>query len=325
MSSNEKKLCYVIMPFSEHAGISEPEWTKTYSSLFKPTIEDIGLSYVCERSTIRQGDYLKDIIYNLKNARVVLADITDHNPNVMWELGVRHALSKRTIVVHRKHTGNRPIISDMSNYGIIPYSVSDLEEIDAFKKKIKELLLDIERNPERSDNPVFDHIREEDLIISSAQRRIIKNKLVGLLSELSFNLNLAESMLRGEEMLDDKKQNTLNRFITTAMRDMLASNYASLHDIKEQENFVIFLRVSIRNMEAINLSLDNVIFNPDLKKKTMVEQMMPFIHDTVAACKRLLAISDMMLKQQKQGYDLVGEPIIIVADEEHRKYFGEFI
>jgi hypothetical protein len=316
------KLCYVIMPFSKLSGISDIEWTKTFSELFKPTIEEAGLGYTCQRSQIRTGDFIKDIIYNLKNARVVLADVTGYNPNVMWELGVRHALSKRTIIVSRKGVNEKPILSNMSNYGLFSYTMTDVEEINIFKKQIKECLLDIEKNPDRSDNPVFDHLREEDLVLSSMQKRIIRNKLSGLLSELSYNLALSEDMVGGKEYLHDKKLNSINRFSTAAMRDIVATNYASLQEKEDQETYIVLMRAVIRNTDWLNVALDNVAFNPNLQKKKFVEESFTFILDVMNAIRsNLIPQTNKILTSLNVNFEDSNEPVIVVAKEEHRAYF----
>lgn len=36
---NQKRLCYVIMPFSKHVGIDKKEWNSFFIDIFKPAIE----------------------------------------------------------------------------------------------------------------------------------------------------------------------------------------------------------------------------------------------------------------------------------------------
>lgn len=147
------------MPFSDICGITQLEWDETYNEVFKPAIEEAGFGYTCERSEIRNGAFTSDIIKNLRYTRVVLADVTCFNPNVMWELGVRHAISKRTIMVVRKEVLQEKmqgrIISDLRSYGVIEYSTKNPTEINAFRKTVKKLLKQIEEDPERSDSPVY--------------------------------------------------------------------------------------------------------------------------------------------------------------------------
>lgn len=151
-----KKKCFVIMPFSETESCSEEEWEEIYN-LFKKTIEEAG--YACERSSpIKGGALIKNIIQQLYTAEIVLADLTDTNANVFYELGVRHSLKKRTIMVAYE---NHHLPSDISGYGVIFYSTDTLQGREDFKDKIHKRINEIEQNPEKSDNPVSDFLNEE--------------------------------------------------------------------------------------------------------------------------------------------------------------------
>jgi len=130
--------------------VTEDDWTEIYTQLFKPSVEGARLRYFCSRSQIRNGAFTKDIVQNLFTAYVVLADITFFNPNVMWELGVRHALAKRTILVARKDVMTERIISDLKIYGVIPYDPTNLTKASEFKKEIKNALKRIDEEPERN-------------------------------------------------------------------------------------------------------------------------------------------------------------------------------
>lgn len=81
-----KRDVFVIMPFSTTKSCSENEWTEIYEDVFQPAIENCGLQ--CGRAEVGTGNLIKSIIERLRNAYIVLADITDANPNVFYELGV---------------------------------------------------------------------------------------------------------------------------------------------------------------------------------------------------------------------------------------------
>jgi len=187
----EKKLCYVIMPFSKYVGIEENEWTEVYENIFRPAIEGSGFGYKCERSEITAGSFTKEIVVNMKNAHVVLADITGFNGNVMWELGVRHALSPRTIMVSRNKILDSKVISDLKIYGVHLYD-NNAGAIKEFKQNIKKSLKKIDEDPDRPDNPVFDFLKIEDLVLTSFEKKQIINRLSGLISELLANLDVSE-------------------------------------------------------------------------------------------------------------------------------------
>ena len=208
-----KRLCYVIMPFSKHVGIDETEWTDVYETIFKPAIEGSGFGYRCERSTITSGSFTKEIVENMKNAHVVLADITGFNGNVMWELGVRHALAKRTILVARKDVMSEKIISDLSTYGVIPYDPTNLTKATQFKQDIKDVLKKIDTDPDRSDNPVFDFLKQEEIIQLRFENTKNIKKLSGLITELIENYRIAELILNKKSNVK-KDVLTRNRYST---------------------------------------------------------------------------------------------------------------
>ena len=79
------------MPFSTTESCSEDEWTLLFEALFKPAIEGANLDYECRRSVATRGNIVASILQELKESYVVLADLTDHNANVFYELGVRHS------------------------------------------------------------------------------------------------------------------------------------------------------------------------------------------------------------------------------------------
>src|SRR5262245_3188103 len=95
--SPAQKDVFVIMPFSSTASRTEQEWRDIYAYVFEPAAKAAGLK--ADRAAVTTGSLIKSIVERLRNSYIVLADITDANPNVFYELGVRHSLSKRTIIV----------------------------------------------------------------------------------------------------------------------------------------------------------------------------------------------------------------------------------
>ena len=96
------RVCFVIMPFSTTPSCTEEEWTEVFEQVLKPAVESSNLDYVCRRSVATRGNIVASIIQDLNDAYVVLADLTDRNANVFYELGVRHSLKTRSIIVAQK-------------------------------------------------------------------------------------------------------------------------------------------------------------------------------------------------------------------------------
>jgi len=104
---DQKPVCFVIMPFVEHDEDRYPTgfFAEVLESLFTPAITRAGLQV---RTARRQGSDLiqHTIIRELLNADLVLADLTEHNPNVLFELGMRIAENKPVVLVRATGTGN---------------------------------------------------------------------------------------------------------------------------------------------------------------------------------------------------------------------------
>jgi hypothetical protein len=155
------RLCFVIMPFSATASCSEDEWTQIFEHVFKPGIEAAGLDYECRRSDANRGNLISAIIRSLHEAHVVLADLTDQNPNVFYELGVRHTLKNRTILVAQNRQ-NIPF--DLQPYANHIYEWKTQGGRQSFATTIRELLADVDAEPERPDNPVSDFLSRGEVI-----------------------------------------------------------------------------------------------------------------------------------------------------------------
>jgi hypothetical protein len=104
--TDETPICFVIMPFVEHDEDRYPTgfFEEVLRSLFTPAITGAGLQV---RTAQRHGSDLihSTIINELLNADLVLADLTEHNPNVLFELGMRIAENKPVVLVRATGTG----------------------------------------------------------------------------------------------------------------------------------------------------------------------------------------------------------------------------
>lgn len=149
------KKCFVIMPFSKTKTCREEEWTDIFENILKPAVEKCGFNYVCQRANLRIGNIIRDILDNINKADIVIADLTDQNPNVFYELGVRHALRNRTVLISQnmKH-----VPFDLRPYATIIYDYRTKPGRDDFKIEIAGLLKELEENPNNTN--VISPVRE---------------------------------------------------------------------------------------------------------------------------------------------------------------------
>lgn len=96
--SMETSSCGLIMPLSALDGCSEQHWSDVRDILFD-AIRDAGLDPQMVSDAEEVGIIQKRIIQNLYMNKVVVCDVSGKNPNVMFELGMRLAFDKPTIIV----------------------------------------------------------------------------------------------------------------------------------------------------------------------------------------------------------------------------------
>ncbi len=157
-SLKPKKKCFVIMPFSATKSCQEDEWTDIFENTIKPAVEDSGFNYECFRACLAMGNIIIDIIDNLNKSDVVIADMTDRNPNVFYELGVRHSLRDATVLITQKMDD---VPFDLRPYATLAYDWKTKKGKDNFKENIKKVFLQIEEGLDDSKimSPVHEYFR----------------------------------------------------------------------------------------------------------------------------------------------------------------------
>jgi tetratricopeptide (TPR) repeat protein len=92
---------FVAMPFGKKPGPDgQPiDFDSVYRLLIVPAIEAAGMEVFRADQELRAGDIKTDMFQELLLADLVIADLTVDNPNVWYELGVRHALRARGVVL----------------------------------------------------------------------------------------------------------------------------------------------------------------------------------------------------------------------------------
>lgn len=93
MHKRERQRCFVIHSFAE-------ELQDVWDLAIRPAVESVGLD-PWDGQEERLGTNLihKDISFHIWHARLVIADLTTRNPNVMYELGMAHSAKKPVIML----------------------------------------------------------------------------------------------------------------------------------------------------------------------------------------------------------------------------------
>jgi len=100
------RTAFVIMPFVEKGTEARPAgfFREVLSSVITPAGNQAG--FAVETAAQQGSDVIQSTIINqLLNADLVIADLTDHNPNVLFELGIRIARKLPVALIKAEATG----------------------------------------------------------------------------------------------------------------------------------------------------------------------------------------------------------------------------
>lgn len=129
----------MVMPFGDKkdADGKPIDFDEIYERMIKPAVEDAGIECIRSDEIGKPGSIHRKMIEHLYKANVVVVDITTLNPNVFYELGVRHSLRRSvTVLVRRKGTS---VPFNIQGFNVVEYE-KGFKKVDQAKSKIGEFI-----------------------------------------------------------------------------------------------------------------------------------------------------------------------------------------
>jgi hypothetical protein len=99
----DKPQCGIIMPISAIEDCPASHWNEV-KRILESAILAAGYSPLLVSDANDSGVIQKRIVQNIYDNEIVVCDVSCKNPNVMFELGMRLAFDKPTIIVMDKKT-----------------------------------------------------------------------------------------------------------------------------------------------------------------------------------------------------------------------------
>ncbi len=184
------------MPFSRTTEAhSEDYWTRHFVTFLKPLIERDG-QWQATRSTAVRGDIVREIITQLVTARAVVADLTDGNPNVFWELGVRQSFRHGTVTI-AEHGMKLPF--DLATKGTHFYDLTDRIRLAGFERQFRNAMRSCAAEPELPDSHVLETLGGRGTVYELIHREESLRRIAALIEETTNNaMTLKEMTDRAE-------------------------------------------------------------------------------------------------------------------------------
>ncbi|MGI4812711.1 MAG: hypothetical protein ACRYG5_07850 [Janthinobacterium lividum] len=217
----------MIQPFND-------TYNKRFDSLYKPAIEAAGMTAYRVDLDSSAVVLVEAIETNIKRAAVCLADISEDNPNVWYELGFAYAAGRPVVMACSDQRGRtaKPFPFDIQHRAIVTYKTEAPQDFQLFQQKLTDKLRAmleqgeaLEEIAERTNVAAVDGLSpqevtvlgviassvfQDDLAVSISE---VRNNCESVgLNNLGFNLGLrrlkAKSFVVAEELSDDNSYNS---------------------------------------------------------------------------------------------------------------------
>lgn len=119
-----------------------------YSLIFEPAIRKAGLRAVrADADIFATGKIMDQVWTGINAAKVLVAELTSRNPNVFYELGIAHALTKPVVLVS---SNEEDVPFDIRHIRVIYYDVADQFWGEKLLNKVAENIVSALKNPEEA-------------------------------------------------------------------------------------------------------------------------------------------------------------------------------
>ena len=180
MDAASDKTCFVIAPIGEEDSDIRIRSDQILNHVITPAVTQCGYRIPVRADELNEpGDITSQVIQHVIDDDLVIADLTGHNPNVFYELAIRHAIAKPLVQIAQ--TGER-IPFDVFGQRTVLIDHTNLDSVAKAIGSIAELIKAFESDDFQVDTPISMSL---DLQVLGRSDNPEQRTLADILSELS--------------------------------------------------------------------------------------------------------------------------------------------
>jgi hypothetical protein len=247
------KTAFVICPIGEPQSEIRKRSDQILKHVIGPAVAEQGYKVIRADQISEPGIITTQVINHIINDDLVVADLTGHNPNVFYELAIRHAIKKPVVQIIQK---DEKIPFDVSTTRTIPLDYRDLDSVDETKRELIKQIKAVERDPSKVDSPVSMAVDLNVLEKSQNPQLKVMADLKAMMNELNRGMsevrdslrlfydkpllslidrNLAEVILNRNQFNADKAYENQKRLTEEKMKALVERNIAKRKRALSQE------------------------------------------------------------------------------------------
>jgi hypothetical protein len=143
--------CFVISPIGSDGSSVRKRSDDVFTHILEPAAKACGYVAIRADKIAKPGIITNQVIQHLLDAPLVVADLTDHNANVYYELAIRHAIRKPLVEIIKK---GQVAPFDVAATRLVQMDDPDLNNVETLRTQVKAAIKAAESTPTDADNPI---------------------------------------------------------------------------------------------------------------------------------------------------------------------------
>lgn len=240
MNEKPKKTCFVIAPIGKDDSPIRKRSDQVLKYVIAPVVESLGYTATRADQLPDPGVITSQILQRLIDDTLVVADLAGHNPNVFYEVGVRHAFRRPIVQLSQK---GESIPFDVAGLRTIQLDHTDLDSVEAAKQELEKHVRALEADKANTGSPISDVIKIQALRRSDDPNRQFQAEVLSGINDLRASLALVDIKLGTLDATSDTTslpspilQALLRTISPVRAAGMPPSPYAELVGMQKNDN-----------------------------------------------------------------------------------------
>ncbi|EOW6671098.1 hypothetical protein ACOZZ3_001865 [Cronobacter dublinensis] len=181
-TEKKQKTCFIIMPIADHPDYAPGHFNRVYNHLIKPACEMAGYKTLRADDAKASHMIMFDILKKIVECDMAICDLSSKNANVFYELGLRQAFNRKTILITDSIT-QTPF--DITGFRYVKYSEAlrvDTVQNDIFE--IKSMLQETENASDDDINSIVNLLRIQPATVNKIELNSHESILFDLIKNL---------------------------------------------------------------------------------------------------------------------------------------------
>lgn len=193
-----EKICFVIAPIGDADSETRKRSDQVLKHVIGPGASTCGYKAIRADQISEPGMITSQVIQHIVEDPLVIADLTDRNPNVFYELAIRHAIRKPLVQLIKK---GEQIPFDVAGTRTIHVDHRDLDSVEEAKKEIVSQVHALEKDSSKLETPISVSLDLQMLRQSDNPEQRSLADVLSVITELRSSISGIEKRLEHPESL----------------------------------------------------------------------------------------------------------------------------